>query len=117
MGADVRRGDVERISRGEIWLVEPIGFPKPRPALVLSINAINDLRPDVLLVPLTTKQGPLRVGLSEGSMTGLKEKTFAKCESIGPVHKSRLKRKIGLVHANDLAQVGLGVMRVLGLEG
>ncbi|MGH9322240.1 MAG: type II toxin-antitoxin system PemK/MazF family toxin [Vicinamibacteria bacterium] len=107
---------MERISRGEIWLVEPIGFPKPRPALVLSINALNDLRPEVLLVPLTTKKGPLRVSLTEDSATtGLKEKTFAKCESIGPVHKSRLKRRIGRVKSGDLAEVGSGVKRVLGL--
>ena len=107
---------MERISRGEIWLVEPIGFPKPRPALVLSINVLNDLRPEVLLVPITTKEGPLRVGLSEDSaITGLKEKSFAKCESVGPVHKSRLKRRIGLVNARDLSEVGSGVRRVLGL--
>jgi mRNA-degrading endonuclease toxin of MazEF toxin-antitoxin module len=55
------------------------------------------------------------VGLSEASTTGLEEKTFAKCESIGPVHKSRLKRKIGRVHNNDLAKVEQGVKRVLGL--
>lgn len=107
---------MERISRGEIWLVEPIGFPKPRPALVLSINALNDLRPEVLLVPLTTTEGPLRVGLAEDpETTGLKEKSFAKCESVGPVHKSRLKRRIGRIDARDLAAVGTGVKRVLGL--
>jgi mRNA-degrading endonuclease toxin of MazEF toxin-antitoxin module len=77
---------VERISRGEIGLVDPIGFPRPRPAQVLSINAINDLRPGVLLVPVTTKEGPLRVGLTEDTAsTGLKETSFAKCESVGPV--------------------------------
>ena len=107
---------MERIIRGEVWLVEPIGFPKPRPALVLSINALNDLRPEVVLVPLTTKEGPLRVELTEDSaLTGLKQKTFAKCESVGPVHKSRLKRRIGRVTPRDLAEVGSGVKRVLGL--
>ena len=95
--------------------MEPIGFPKPRPALVLSINALNDLRPEVLVVPLTTKEGPLRVLLTEDPETGLKVKTFAKCESTGPVHKSRLKRSIGRVSPRDLAEVGLGVKRVLGL--
>jgi mRNA-degrading endonuclease toxin of MazEF toxin-antitoxin module len=84
--------------------------------LVLSINALNDLRPEVLLVPLTTKAGPLRVGLREDSATtGLREKTFAKCESVGPVHKSRLKTRIGRVDPRDLAAVGSGVKRVLGL--
>jgi mRNA-degrading endonuclease toxin of MazEF toxin-antitoxin module len=116
LGTDVRRGDVERISRGEIWLVDPIGFPKPRPALVLSINALNDLRPEVLLVPITTKEGPLHVGLTEDTATtGLKEKSFAECEPVGPVLKSRLKKRIGMVKPRDLAEVGSGVKRVLGL--
>ena len=107
---------MERISRGEIWLVDPIGFPKPRPALVLSINALNDLRPEVLLVPITTKEGPLRVGLTDdAATTGLKEKSFAQCESVGPVHKSRLKKRIGVVKPGNLAEVGSGVKRVLGL--
>lgn len=107
---------MERITRGDVWLVEPIGFPKPRPGLILSINPINDLRPDVLLVPLTTKEGPLRVVLTEDpAKTGLREKTYAKCESIGPVHKSRLKRRIGRVSAHDLVEVGSGVKRALGI--
>jgi mRNA-degrading endonuclease toxin of MazEF toxin-antitoxin module len=83
---------------------------------VLSINAVNDLRPDVLVVPLTTKEGPLRIPLTgDPEGTGLKAKTFAKCESTGPVHKSRLKRRIGRVSPRDLAEVGSGVRRVLGL--
>lgn len=83
---------------------------------MLSINPLNDLRPEVLLVPLTTKEGPLRVSLTEDSaLTGLREKTFAECESLGPVHKSRLKRRIGRVNPADLAEVGSGVKRVLGL--
>ena len=53
----------EKIRRGQVWIVEPSGFPKPRPALVISINPINDLCPDVLLIPITTKPGPLRVPL------------------------------------------------------
>ena len=107
---------MERISRGEIWLVEPVGFPKPRPALVISINALNDLRPEVIVVPITTKAGPLRVSLIEKTaVTGLKAKSYAKCESLGPVHKSRLKRRIGTVPRPELSQVELGVKRVLGL--
>ena len=84
---------MERISRGEIWVVELAAHPKPRPAIVMSINPINDLCPDVLVVPITTKPGPLRVEIAEQPATGLRVKSFAKCESLGPVHKSRLKKK------------------------
>lgn len=107
---------MERIDRGDIWVIEPVGFPKPRPALVLSINAVNDLCPDVMLVPLTSRPGPLRVPVEAPSeTTGLELDSHAKCESVGPVHKSRLKRKIGRVPRQALTAVEDGVRRVLGL--
>ena len=107
---------MERIRRGDIWIVEPVGFPKPRPALVISINPINDLRPDVLLIPITTKPAPLRVPLTQpASVTGLKEKSYAKCESLGPVHKLRLKKRIGKVSREQISDIEIGVRKVLGL--
>ena len=84
MGEHNRRGDVDRIIRSEVWTVEPVGFPKPRPAVVVSIDPINDLCPDVLLVPLTTKPGPLRVAISDPARaTGLK---------IGELREMRIRR-------------------------
>lgn len=106
----------EMIRRGQIWIVEPSGFPKPRPALVISINPINDLCPDVLLIPITTRPGPLRVPLDAGTdTTGLEKPSHAKCESLGPVHKSRLKRLIGNVPKSAMAAVDDGVRKVMGL--
>ena len=108
---------MERISRGEIWTFKPAGFPKPRPALVISINPINDLCPDVLLIPITTKPGPLRVPLVEDpSLTRLKVQSYAKCEVLGPAHKSRLKKRVGRVSNAGLSAIEAGVKRVLGLS-
>ena len=108
---------MERVSRGDVWIVEPAGFPKPRPALVVSINAINDLCPDIIVVPITTKPGPLRVPLAlPSSKTGLTKKSFAKCEAVGPLHKSRLKKRIGALNRRELRPFEGGVRRVLGLD-
>lgn len=107
---------MERISRGEIWIVEPLAHPKPRPAIVISINPINDLCPDVILIPVTTKPGPLRVAIGDQpNDTGLKIKSYAKCETLGPVHKSRLKRKIGGIPHKVLTEIEAGVRKALGL--
>ena len=107
---------MERIRRGDIWIVAPVGFPKPRPALVISINAINDLRPDVLLIPITTKPGPLRVPLIQApSVTGLKEKATPNANRWGPVHKLRLKKRIGKVSREQIFDIENGVRKVLGL--
>jgi mRNA-degrading endonuclease toxin of MazEF toxin-antitoxin module len=108
---------VERIRRGEIWVIQPVPHPKPRPGLVISINPVNELCPDILLVPLTTKPGPPRVALSEASsQTGLKTKTRARCETLGPVHKSRLKKKIGEIPSTEFVNVEIGIKRVLGIS-
>ena len=105
-----------KIRRGQIWTVEPSGFPKPRPALVISIDPINDLCPDVILIPITTKPGPLRVALeAPEAATGLVKPSYAKCESLGPVHKSRLKEHIGEIPKELLVRIEAGTRRVLGL--
>lgn len=107
---------MERISRGDIWTVELISHPKPRPALVVSINAVNDLRPDVLVLPITSQPGPLRVQLPDNpEQTGLRTASYAKCESLGPLHKSRLKQRIGVLPTQTWNDVEAGIRRVLGL--
>jgi len=108
---------MERIRRGEIWTVTLPAFPKPRPALIVSIDPINDLRPDVIVVPITSKPAPLRVGLPVDAKTGLKTESYAKCESIGPVHKSNLKNRIGRLPDDAMLSVEAGLLRVLGLDG
>lgn len=108
---------MERIIRGEVWIVEPVTHPKPRPAIIISINPVNDLCPDVIVIPVTTKPGPLRIALPEAShVTGLTKRSYAKCETLGPVHKSRLKNRIGKIPSQHLINIEIGVKRVLGLK-
>lgn len=108
---------MERISRGDIWTVELLTHPKPRPALVVSINPVNDLCPDVLVIPITTRPGPLRVLLLDApELTGLRAGSYAKCESLGPIYKGRLKKRIGSLPGRTWADIEEGVRRVLGLR-
>jgi mRNA-degrading endonuclease toxin of MazEF toxin-antitoxin module len=106
---------MERIRRGDIWTVTLPTFPKPRPALIVSIDPINDLRPDVLVVPITSQAAPLRVALPDDKLTGLPETSYAKCESVGPLHKSLLKSRIGRLPPESWPDVENGLRRVLGL--
>ena len=107
---------MERIVRGDIWIVELLAHPKPRPALVISIDAVNDLCPDVLLIPMTSHAGPLRIPVPDDpEHTGLRVVSFLKCESVGPIHKSRLKTRIGRIPAHVWPALEAGLMRVLGL--
>jgi mRNA-degrading endonuclease toxin of MazEF toxin-antitoxin module len=108
---------VERIRRGDIWTVTFPSFAKPRPALVVSIDPINDLRPDILVVPITKHPGPLRVVLpNDAPTTGLREISFAKCETVGPLHKTQLKSRIGHLPPAAWPAIEAGLCRVMGLE-
>lgn len=108
---------MDRIRRGDIWTVSLPAFPKPRPALIVSIDPINDLRPDVLVVPITTHAAPLRVALpNEAEVTGLRSPSYAKCESVGPLHKSHLRTRIGRLPPGTWPTLEDGLRRVLGLE-
>ena len=108
---------MERIARGDIWVVELLAHPKPRPALVISIDAVNDLCPDVLLIPITSHAGPLRVVLPEDpEQTGLRVASFLQCESVGPIHKLRLKKRIGRIPAHAWPALEAGLKRVQGLD-
>jgi mRNA-degrading endonuclease toxin of MazEF toxin-antitoxin module len=107
---------VERIRRGDIWTVALPASPKPRPALIVSIDPVNDLRPDVLVVPITSRAGPLRIALpEEPALTGLRGPSFAKCETVGPLHKSLLKARIGSLPPAAWPAIESGLKRVLGL--
>lgn len=107
---------MDRIRRGDIWTVSLPAFPKPRPALIVSIDPVNDLRPDILVVPITTHAGPLRVRLpDQPEVTGLREPSHAKCESVGPLHKSSLKIRIGRLPVDAWPALENGLARVLGL--
>jgi mRNA-degrading endonuclease toxin of MazEF toxin-antitoxin module len=108
---------MDGIRRGDIWTVELLSHPKPRPALIVSINAVNDLCPDVLVIPITSHVGALRVLLPDApDMTGLRTASYAKCESLGPLHKARLKRRIGSLPSESWDAVETGMRRVLGLR-
>lgn len=108
---------MERIRRGDIWTVSLPSFPKPRPALIVSVDPINDLRPDILVVPITTHAAPLRVPMPDRpDVTGLRELSHAKCESVGPLHKSRLKVRIGRLPSEAWPAIESGLARVLGLR-
>jgi mRNA interferase MazF len=77
--------------RGEIWLVDFPDDPKLRPALIVSIDARNELANSVLAVPVTTnlRPAPTHV-LLPAKQGGLTHDSVARCENVSYLHKSRL---------------------------
>ena len=100
------------MKRGELWTVVPLDHPKPRPAVVVSVDAWNAHALDVIVVPLTTQPGPSR---PEVRHAGLRQASYAKCGGMGSLPKSHLKQRIGRLDEPTLDRIGLELGRLLAI--
>ncbi|MSR05483.1 MAG: type II toxin-antitoxin system PemK/MazF family toxin [Gemmatimonadetes bacterium] len=98
--------------RGEIWTIQPLNHPKPRPALIVSVDPWNSSAPDVVLVPLTTRPGPSRPPVQHPQ---LKRASYAKCGAISAIPKEHLKQRLGILSDQAMSQVIVELRRVLGI--
>ena len=87
---------------------------KTRPCAILSDTLINQRRGTVVVVPLTTTVQaaafPLLVALPS-----MGEHTKARTEHIRAIDKSRLGRLAGTLSAQDMAELGAAIKKVLAL--
>ncbi len=108
--------------RGELWTVDldpTVGHEQAgtRPALVVSVNALNRSAAELAVVlPLTRKAKGIRahVELAKGE-AGLAVRSFAKCEDLRSVSTRRLSRRLGNVSAQTMAEVEERLRFLLGL--
>lgn len=104
-----------RPKRGEIYLVN---LDKERPALILSVNQLNDHAMDVCVVPMTTveqKKFSLRPRVRAGD-GGLRRDCWAKCDQVTTLEKSLLlEYPMGMLSVSKLQEIEAQVRLALGL--
>ena len=111
MTADIERGAVYWV---ELDPTRGAEIAKTRPCVVLSASEINLHRKTVVVVPLTnTPTPPTPPLLIATPSAGATSK--ARIEHIRAVDKSRLKRKVGALSAQDLRQIEEALRSVLRL--
>jgi mRNA interferase MazF len=100
------------LKRGEIWVVdfEPsVGseIRKVRPALIVSNDAANRHNTKVTLVPITgtIRENPLVVVINPAPSNGLDRPSMIKVPDVTTFDKSRLKRRLGKVGADEMLHV------------
>ena len=106
------------MKRGEVWWVnlDPTRggeIQKTRPAVILTVNALNRARRTVVVVPLSssaTPRPPIVVSVPSAGAGSV-----AVCDQVRAVDKSRLAERIGQISESDLASIGVGIAQVLGL--
>ena len=107
--------------RGEIYLVRLPGQPedpKPRPALIVSMDVRNRLANDVIVVPLSTtlRPAPTHVILPAGE-GGLRQTSMAKCEQVTTLDKAFLIRGpfAGIISATLMHEMEKAIQRAIGI--
>jgi mRNA interferase MazF len=86
---------------------------KRRPAVILTVNALNRARGTVVVVPLSTSakpRPPLVIPLPSAERNSV-----AVCDQLCAADKTRFGKKMGDLSARDLAALTESVKIVLGL--
>jgi mRNA interferase MazF len=111
------------VRRGEVWLANfnPVAGHEQagtRPALVLSVDAFNLTRAQlVTVIPITSKNmvgNPFRIEVCAGA-GGLSIVSYIIGEQLRTIATSRLTARLGLVSAKTMARVEETTRTVLGL--
>lgn len=113
---------VSRPDRGDVWRVDldPVrGHEQAgkRPALVISVDALNHSAAELAVVlPITSRdkgiRSHVRVPAQEG---GLDRTSYVKCEDVRSVSVARMETRLGTVRAETLRAVEDRLRLLLGL--
>ena len=97
------------------------GGAKRRPALIISTESFHRKLPDVIVCPISSqpryfeRPGPGDVPLGRWEAVGLRYPSSARTSNLLSVEKRLIRRTLGMLHADDLQRVALGLRRALGL--
>ena len=94
---------------------------KPRPALVVSVEAFHRNLLDVIVCPISSqpryfrKPGPGDHPLKHWKAVSLRYASTTRISNILAVEKKLIKRVLGTLHPEDLARVERGLSEAFGL--
>jgi mRNA interferase MazF len=100
--------------RGELWLAEVGG--KPRPVLVLTRDEVIDVRANVTVVEVTTRERGLAVEVSVGTDVGVDASSVINCDGLHTIGQRRLTKQLGSVGDDVLDDVCRALAIALGCE-
>jgi mRNA interferase MazF len=106
------------MKRGDLVTIALQGdFGKPRPALVVQNDEIDDTR-NVLVCPLTSTAGPylmLRFGVEPSESNGLRQTSFVMLSNIVAAPRAKCGAVIGQLTTEQMTAIDARLAFVLGL--
>lgn len=109
---NIERGNIHRVNLDPTIGSEQQG--NARPCVVLTLTAYNRKRRTVGVVPLTSSPWALAPLIVPVPSAG-KASSMVLCHQIRTIDKTRIRKVLGALSAEDMAVVEEGVRRVHGL--
>lgn len=100
--------------RGDVWLAAVGG--KPRPVLVITRDAVIDVRANVTVVEVTTQARGLAVEVPVSTDTGIDMDSVINCDGIHTIGQRRLTEHLGSVDDETLDEVCGALAIALGCD-
>lgn len=102
------------MKRGDVWLADVGG--KPRPVLVVTRDAVIDVRANVTVAEVTTTARGLAVEVPLGSDVGIDSESVVNCDGIHTIAQRRLTKRLGAVDDDTLDDVCRALAIALGCD-
>jgi len=111
------------MNQGDIYLInlDPAlhtEAAKIRPGIIISINAMNQYSPRLIIAPITSNIGkvyPFEVFITRG-VGGLEKDSKIMLDQIRSLDKRRLVKKIGAINREMLVKVCLVAQKLISAE-
>ena len=111
------------MNQGDIYLINlnpalHTEAGKIRPGIIISINAMNQYSPRLIIAPITSNIGkvyPFEVFITRG-VGGLEKDSKIMLDQIRSLDKRRLVKKIGAINREVLAKVCLVAQKLISAE-
>ncbi|MEX2551113.1 MAG: type II toxin-antitoxin system PemK/MazF family toxin [Nitriliruptoraceae bacterium] len=100
--------------RGEVWLAD-LGR-KPRPVLVITRDAVLDVRTNVTVAEVTTQARGLAVEVPIDTDTGIRHPSVINCDGLHTVSQQRLTQRLGSLDGETLDEVCVATALALGCD-
>ncbi len=101
--------------RGEVWLAD-VGR-EPRPVLIVTRDAVLDVRANVTVAEVTTQARGLSVEVPIGTDTGIDQPSVVNCDGLHTVSQRIVTRRLGTVDDGTLEDVCRAIAIAVGCEG
>ena len=100
--------------RGQVWLAD-VGR-KRRPVLIVTRDAVIDVRANVTVAEITTQARGLTVEVLIDTEAGINQTSVVNCDGLHTVPQRSLTQQLGAVDDDTLAEVCSAIALALGCD-